>query len=135
MGKLDGKVALISGGARGQGAAEARRFTEEGARVVFGDVRDADVAIRPRPIEPDHAIPACEQRAAEVDEARRPAARAVDEQDPSTALAPGPGRDPARPQCHVESLSIPKPTRHALADGAARWRAEETLSPAGREIG
>jgi cyclopentanol dehydrogenase len=42
MGKLDGKVALISGGARGQGAAEAKRFVEEGARVVFGDVRDAD---------------------------------------------------------------------------------------------
>ena len=42
MGKLDGKVALISGGARGQGAAEARRFTEEGAKVVFGDVRDAE---------------------------------------------------------------------------------------------
>src|SRR5262245_44943268 len=42
MGKLDGKVGLISGGARGQGAAEARRFTEEGARVVFGDVRDAE---------------------------------------------------------------------------------------------
>jgi cyclopentanol dehydrogenase len=42
MGKLDGKVALISGGARGQGAAEARRFAEEGAKVVFGDVRDAD---------------------------------------------------------------------------------------------
>jgi 3alpha(or 20beta)-hydroxysteroid dehydrogenase len=42
MGKLDGKVALISGGARGQGAAEARTFVREGARVVFGDVRDAD---------------------------------------------------------------------------------------------
>jgi len=42
MGKLDGKVALISGGARGQGAAEAIRFTREGARVVFGDVRDAE---------------------------------------------------------------------------------------------
>jgi NAD(P)-dependent dehydrogenase (short-subunit alcohol dehydrogenase family) len=40
MGKLDGKVALISGGARGQGAAEAAVFTREGARVVFGDVRD-----------------------------------------------------------------------------------------------
>ena len=40
MGKLDGKVALISGGARGQGAAEAHTFTREGARVVFGDVRD-----------------------------------------------------------------------------------------------
>lgn len=42
MGKLDGKVALISGGARGQGAAEAKRFTLEGAKVVFGDVLDAE---------------------------------------------------------------------------------------------
>jgi len=42
MGKLDGKVALISGGARGQGAAEAEVFTREGAKVVFGDVRDAE---------------------------------------------------------------------------------------------
>jgi len=42
MGKLDGKVAVISGGARGQGAVEAKRFAEEGAKVVFGDVRDAD---------------------------------------------------------------------------------------------
>ncbi len=42
MGKLDGKVALISGGARGQGAAEAKTFASEGAKVVFGDVRDAD---------------------------------------------------------------------------------------------
>ena len=42
MGKLDGKVALISGGARGQGAAEAETFVKEGAKVVFGDVRDSD---------------------------------------------------------------------------------------------
>src|SRR5438876_1168348 len=40
MGKLDGKVALISGGARGQGAAEAETFVKEGAKVVFGDIRD-----------------------------------------------------------------------------------------------
>ena len=40
MGRLDGKVALVSGGARGQGAAEARAFAAEGAKVVFGDLRD-----------------------------------------------------------------------------------------------
>ena len=42
MGRLDGKVALITGAARGQGAAEARLFVAEGARVMLGDVRDAD---------------------------------------------------------------------------------------------
>jgi NAD(P)-dependent dehydrogenase (short-subunit alcohol dehydrogenase family) len=42
MGRLDGKVALISGGAKGQGATETRLFVREGARVVFGDVLDAE---------------------------------------------------------------------------------------------
>ncbi|MFS0901413.1 SDR family NAD(P)-dependent oxidoreductase, partial [Mycolicibacterium litorale] len=38
--RLEGKVALISGAARGQGAAEARLFAAEGASVVITDVRD-----------------------------------------------------------------------------------------------
>jgi cyclopentanol dehydrogenase len=42
MDRLKGKVALISGGARGQGAAEARIFVREGARVVIGDVLDSE---------------------------------------------------------------------------------------------
>lgn len=40
MNRLAGKVALISGGARGQGAPHGRIFAQEGARVVLGDVRD-----------------------------------------------------------------------------------------------
>jgi len=41
-GVLDGKVALITGAARGQGSAEAARFASEGAQVVAGDVLDHD---------------------------------------------------------------------------------------------
>jgi 3alpha(or 20beta)-hydroxysteroid dehydrogenase len=40
MGLLDGKVAIVTGGASGQGAAEARLFAAEGAKVVIGDVQD-----------------------------------------------------------------------------------------------
>ncbi len=42
-GRLAGKVAIITGAARGQGAAEARLFAAQGAKVVLGDVLEADV--------------------------------------------------------------------------------------------
>ncbi|MFI9505303.1 glucose 1-dehydrogenase [Nocardia sp. NPDC052566] len=44
MGRLTGKVALISGAARGMGAAHARAMVSEGAKVVLGDVLDDDGA-------------------------------------------------------------------------------------------
>ncbi len=40
MGRLDGKVAIISGGAQGQGEAEAKLCAREGARIVLGDILD-----------------------------------------------------------------------------------------------
>lgn len=38
MGRLDGKVAIVTGGASGMGASHVRRFVKEGAKVVFTDI-------------------------------------------------------------------------------------------------
>ncbi|SDI41387.1 glucose 1-dehydrogenase [Natribacillus halophilus] len=38
MGRLDNKIAIITGGSRGQGASHVTKFVEEGAKVVFSDI-------------------------------------------------------------------------------------------------
>ena len=42
MNRLANKTAIVTGGARGMGAATARAFVAEGARVVLTDVQDAE---------------------------------------------------------------------------------------------
>lgn len=44
MGRVDGKVALVSGGARGMGASHSRLLVEEGASVVIADLLDEEGA-------------------------------------------------------------------------------------------
>ncbi len=62
--KFADKTVLITGGSRGQGAAEARAFAQAGARVVIGDVLDAEGGELVRAIR--QAGGACEYRKLDV---------------------------------------------------------------------
>ena len=42
MSRLSGKTAIVTGGARGLGESTVRRFVEEGAQVIIGDILDAE---------------------------------------------------------------------------------------------
>ncbi len=55
MGKLDGRVVFITGGARGQGEQEARLFVAEGARVVIADVLDEQGEVLAKELGPEVA--------------------------------------------------------------------------------
>ena len=48
MGKLEGKIALVTGGSSGIGLATAKRFVSEGAFVFITGRREADLAARSR---------------------------------------------------------------------------------------
>ena len=52
-GRFDGKVALVTGASRGQGAAEAQLFAGEGAKVIIADVREAEGTALAEKIEGD----------------------------------------------------------------------------------
>lgn len=55
MGRLTGKIAIVTGAARGMGEAEARLFVAEGARVMVADVLDPEVKVVAESLG-DHAI-------------------------------------------------------------------------------
>ena len=61
MQRLDGKVALVSGAARGIGAAIAEALPDNGAKVVLGDLldggkRESSRSVHQRPTNPDDCV-------------------------------------------------------------------------------
>lgn len=81
MGKLDGKVAFISGGARGQGRSHAVRLAQEGADIIAVDLCE-QIATVPYPMATPEDL---EQTVKQVEaEGRRIVARRADVRDPDT---------------------------------------------------
>lgn len=84
MGKLEGKVAFITGAARGQGRSHALRLAEEGADIIAVDICH-QVASVPYPLATPEDLEQTVKQVEALD--RRIVARAADVRDPSALQA------------------------------------------------
>src|SRR5262245_14294593 len=75
-------------------------------------------------IEGDDAIAARQKRASQIDEAGTATPPTVHQEDSRTALSPGPGGHPSRPNGDVEAPGLREPSGHPLAD-LPPWRGTE----------
>ena len=108
MGKLDGRVVLVTGAARGQGEQEARLFAAEGARVVVADVL----------VEQGEALAKELREELGADVARFVRLDVGDEQDWAAAVASAAAAFPVRPSLPI-GAGRPRHQRHrrSVAEG------------------
>ena len=93
MGKLDGRVALITGGARGQGRSHALAMAAEGAEIVVCDIA-ADVPVLGYPMATEDQLAETVKLVESYD--RRALGLRVDARDTAQVQAAAPGRVPER---------------------------------------